>query len=104
MTEKRLRRDRKATLLKLLGGLLGRSPRLPPELQRGRELVAAIDAGGIPLNPAIVNRIARDLGLEVGASAPVEQTVERIRAAVERGLQSLAVQAENLKKPKGGSK
>ena len=57
---------------------------VPSELQRGKDLLAAIDAGGIPLNPAIVNRIARDLGLEVSAEAPMKETVERIRAAVAR--------------------
>lgn len=74
-----------------------------PELQRGVDLVKAIDAGGIPLNPAIINRIARDLGLEVAASAPVEQTVERLRAAVERGLAAFAAQAAaNANKQTGG--
>lgn len=61
---------------------------LAPELQRGVDLLKAIDAGGIPLHPAIVNRIARDLGLEVSSKAAVEETIERIRAAVERGLQT----------------
>lgn len=47
--------------------------------RRARELVAAVDAGGIPLNPARVNDIARGLGLEVSRHAPVEATIERIR-------------------------
>lgn len=51
-----------------------------PEHARARALLAAIDAGGIPLNPAKVNQIARDLGLEVSREAPVEATVARIRA------------------------
>lgn len=59
-------------------------------MQRGRELIEAVDAGGIPLSPAIVNRIARNLGLEVAPSAPVDETIGRIRAAVERGLQAAA--------------
>ena len=56
----------------------------PAELLRARELVAAIDAGGLPLDPALVNRVARSLGLEVSRQAPVQQTVERIRAALQR--------------------
>jgi hypothetical protein len=31
-----------------------------------------------------VNAIARDLGLEVSTRAPVEDTIERIRRALER--------------------
>ncbi len=42
------------------------------EIERARMLVAAIDRGGIPLNPARVNAIARDLGMEVSRKAPVE--------------------------------
>jgi hypothetical protein len=56
----------------------------PSDLQRARDLIAAIDAGGIPLNPAKINQIARSLGLEVSRNAPVEQTIERIRAALMR--------------------
>lgn len=58
------------------------SPRvaLPPEIQQAKALIAAIDAGGIPLNPARINRIARDMGLEVSLKAPVEETIQRIRA------------------------
>ena len=48
--------------------------------QRAQALIAAIDAGGLPLNPARVNDIARRLGLEVSRSAPMEQTIARIRA------------------------
>ena len=58
--------------------------RVPPEIVRARALVAAIDRGGIPLNPARVNAIARDLGLEVSRKAPVEETIERIRACLHR--------------------
>ena len=57
---------------------------LPPEVRQARELVAAVDAGGLPLNPARVNAVARALGLEVSTRAPVGQTVERIRAALAR--------------------
>lgn len=56
----------------------------PPEVTQARALVAAIDAGGLPLNPARVNAVARALGLEVSSRAPVVQTVERIRAALLR--------------------
>ena len=55
------------------------------ERQQAQALVAAVDRGGLPLNPARVNQIARSLGLEVSARAPVEQTVERIRQALARG-------------------
>jgi len=54
------------------------------ELEQARRLIRAVDCGGIPLNPAKVNAIARSFGLEVSARAPVEQTVERIRACVQR--------------------
>lgn len=54
------------------------------EMTQARQLVAAVDRGGIPLNPAKVNAIARNLGLEVSRKAPVEETVERIRQAVAR--------------------
>jgi hypothetical protein len=52
--------------------------------QRARDLIAAIDAGGLPLNPARVNDIARQLGLEVSSKAPMPLTVERIRQALAR--------------------
>lgn len=94
---------RKPKLLKTLANFFSRRPTLAPELQRAVELLKAIDAGGIPLNPAIVSRIARDLGLEVGAGAAVEETLERIRAAVERGLQNLAMQ-DAANRHKGGKK
>lgn len=54
------------------------------DLEQARQLIAAVDRGGIPLNPAKVNAIARGLGLEVSRSAPVEQTLERIRQALTR--------------------
>ena len=56
-----------------------------PERQRALDLIAAIDAGGVPLNPARVNDIARKLGLEVSTRASVEDTIVRIRAALEYG-------------------
>lgn len=57
---------------------------LPPEVRQAKALLAAIDAGGVPLNPARVNEIARSFGLNVSRKAPVEETICRIRAAVER--------------------
>jgi hypothetical protein len=50
--------------------------------QRAVDLIAAVDAGGLPLNPARVNDIARKLGLEVSTKAPVEETIARIRTAL----------------------
>lgn len=52
--------------------------------QRAMALVKAVDAGGLPLNPARVNAIARSLGLEVSTRAPVEDTIARIRQALAR--------------------
>jgi len=52
--------------------------------QRAKDLIAAIDAGGLPLNPARVNDIARQLGLEVSTKASMPETIERIRQAVRR--------------------
>ena len=54
----------------------------PSPRQRAKDLIAAIDAGGIPLNPARVNDIGRRLGLEVSVDAPMSETIERIRAAL----------------------
>ena len=56
----------------------------PSPRQRAKDLIAAIDAGGIPLNPMRVNDIARRLGLAVSVDAPMPETIERIRAALER--------------------
>ena len=68
---------------KALLGALWLGPRPPPSArQRAVDLIAAVDAGGLPLNPARVNDIARQLGLEVSAKAPVEDTIGRIRAAL----------------------
>ena len=59
------------------------SRRRPPSLrQQAESLIAAVDAGGVPLNPARVNDIARQLGLEVSRKAAVEDTLARIRAAL----------------------
>jgi hypothetical protein len=58
--------------------------KLPSELQRASAMLDAIDAGGVPLNPAKINEIARSFGLEVSKNAPVEITIQRIRDAVNR--------------------
>ena len=55
---------------------------LPPEIIQARQLIKAIDQGGIPLNPMKVNAIARALGLEVATTAPMEKTIGRIRQAL----------------------
>ena len=54
----------------------------PPEIVNAKQLLKAIDRGGIPLNPIKVNQIARSLGLEVSTSAPMPETIERIRATL----------------------
>ena len=54
-----------------------RKPQSPQE--RAIALIVAVDAGGLPLHPGIVNDIARQLGLEVKADAPMEVTISRIR-------------------------
>jgi hypothetical protein len=61
----------------------GTQPQLS-ERQRVWALLAAIDAGGVPLNPARVNDIARQLGLEVSPKAPMAETIARIRACAQR--------------------
>jgi hypothetical protein len=56
---------------------------LPPERRRALDLLDAIDAGGVPLNAAKVNDIARQLGLEVSTKAPMNETIARIRACTQ---------------------
>ncbi len=62
----------------------GRNAVALTDLQQAQALITAIDAGGIPLNPLRVNVIARSLGLEVSRQAPVDETIRRIRAALQR--------------------
>lgn len=59
-------------------------PRPLSDIERARQLIAAIDRGGIPLDKSIINRIAESFGLEVSRSARTEDTIERIRAALRR--------------------
>jgi hypothetical protein len=54
------------------------------DTERARQLIAAIDRGGVPLDKAIINRIAESFGLEVPITARTEDTIERIRAALKR--------------------
>ena len=56
------------------------------DIDQARNLIAAIDRGGIPLNPAKVNSIARNLGLEVSKKAAVEETIQRLREAIQRAM------------------
>jgi len=72
------------SLLARLKRWLWPTPPQPSERQRAVDLIAAIDAGGLPLNPARVNDIARRLGLEVSNKAPMEDTITRIRLALKR--------------------
>lgn len=67
-----------------LHNLFGATPAPIDEIAQARALIRAVDAGGVPLNPARVNAIARALGLEVSGKARVEDTIERIRAALDR--------------------
>jgi hypothetical protein len=73
----------RVSLIRRLRNLLPRRA-VPTVEQRAHDLIAAIDAGGLPLNAVRVNTIARDLGLEVSTRASVEDTIERIRLALQR--------------------
>jgi len=53
-----------------------------PEWQRAANLIEAIDAGGVPLDPGRINDIARKLGLEVSTRASIDHTIQRIRDAL----------------------
>ncbi|MCK9201732.1 hypothetical protein [Rhodoferax sp.] len=72
------------TLISRLLNWLKPHDNTPAEIRRARQLIAAIDAGGIPLDPTRICRIAEDLGLEVSKKARMEDTIARIRAAIER--------------------
>ena len=77
-------RSKSKNPVKWLRNLFPSRPALPSEIERAKEVLAAIDKGGMPLNPAKINAIARDIGLEVRKNAPLEETVQRIHAAVLR--------------------
>jgi hypothetical protein len=53
-----------------------------PDVKNAKALLKAIDRGGIPSNPIKVNDIARRLGLTVSPSAPMAETIKRIRTAL----------------------
>jgi hypothetical protein len=70
----------------LLTRYLGDQASIPKPVevtQRAQDLIAAIDAGGLPLNPFIVNDIGRQLGLEVATDAPMKDTITSIRKSLE---------------------
>ena len=71
-------------LFNWLKNLFSSKPEIVCEITQARRLIAAVDRGGVPLNPAKVNDIARNLGLEVSRKALVEETIARIRKALER--------------------
>lgn len=64
--------------------LLFKRTQYPPEIEQAISLIKAVDRGGVPLNPAKVNAIARNLGLEVSNKAVVEDTIRRIRQCLTR--------------------
>lgn len=64
--------------------LLFKRTQYPPEIEQAISLIKAVDRGGVPLNPAKVNAIARNLGLEVSNKASVEDTIRRIRQCLTR--------------------
>jgi hypothetical protein len=70
-------------------GATGQPPpvTLPAEAQAAKDLLDAIDKGGVPLDTRKVNKIARDLGLEVKKAAKPEETIARLREAVTRASQ-----------------
>jgi hypothetical protein len=50
-----------------------------PEIRNAKALLKAVDRGGIPSNPAKVNDVARKIGLTVSTSAPMSETLDRMR-------------------------
>ena len=70
------------TAMRRLLALLSRRPPPSPAQQRALDLIKAVDQGGLPLHPARVNDIARNLGLPVSRTECVGDTVARIRACV----------------------
>jgi len=77
-------RPRASVLLAWLRRLTVSRSEARDEVGQARELIRAIDAGGIPLNPMRVNAIARSLGLEVSGKTTMDDTVRRIREALQR--------------------
>mgnify|MGYP003642466125 CR=1 FL=1 len=51
---------------------------------RQSSLITAIDSGGTPTNTLKINAIARGLGLDIAKKAAPEDTIARIRSAIDR--------------------
>ncbi len=66
-----------------------------PEIKVAKDLLAAIDKGGVPLSTAKLNNVARDIGLDVSKSAKPEETIQRIRDAVQR-TEALGTKDESI--------
>jgi hypothetical protein len=81
---KHMQGRRQKGIIGWLKSLLPRKGKPLSDIEQARRLIAAVDRGGIPLNPAKVNAIARNLGLEVSKKAAVEATIQRIRDALTR--------------------
>ena len=76
--------------------LFGRKPKNNPiqvsgAHARALDLLAAIDQGGIPLNPLIVNQVARNLGLDVATTDLMPHTIERMRQYLDTQEKSHAI-------------
>lgn len=72
-------------LAAMAGSAPSSAPSLPASpLDSARALIAAVDAGGVPLHPGRVNRIAEGMGLHVDREEPVGATIERIRHWLDR--------------------
>jgi len=54
------------------------------DVKNAKALLKAIDKGGLPTNPIKLSYVARQLGLEVSPSAPMSETIERMRACLKR--------------------
>lgn len=67
--------------------------KLPSEFETARDLLRAIDKGGVPLNTAKLNSVGRDLGLDISKNAEPADTIKRIQAAVQRAIESAQAQA-----------
>lgn len=72
---------------------------LPTEVQAAKKLLDAIDSGGMPLNPAKLNAIGRELGMEISSRAQPEDTIKRIRDAVQRAIEFARAEAKKTSAP-----
>jgi len=55
--------------------LLKPQSKIPAEIRRAKHLISAIDAGGIPLDPGRICRIAEDIGLDASRNTRMEVTI-----------------------------